>query len=94
MDISLIKMDGIDWLDTIPEINTIDSGYDAFTSEIDAMVMGRTTFETVCNFDIDWPYQKPVFVLSTTLTEIPEKYHGKAYLLKGTLEARFLNSSS
>lgn len=79
------KNGGIDWLDSIPEINTIDSGYEAFTSTIDAIVMGRATFETVCGFDIDWPYQKPVFVLSKTLTEIPEEYLGKAHLLKGTL---------
>jgi len=77
---------GIEWLDTIPEINTIDSGYEAFTSEIDAMVMGRKTFETVCGFDIDWPYQKPVFVVSNTLNEIPEKYQGKAHLVKGGLK--------
>lgn len=79
------KNGGIEWLDTIPEINTIDSGYEAFTSDIDAMVMGRATFETVVGFDIDWPYKIPVFVVSSTMKEIPEKYHGKAHLLKGSL---------
>ena len=79
------KNSGIDWLDSIPEINTIDTGYKEFTAQIDAIVMGRSTFETVCGFDIDWPYEKPVFVVSTKLTEIPEKQQGKAYLLKGTL---------
>lgn len=79
------KNGGIDWLDTIPEINTVDSGYAEFTSKIDAMVMGRATFETVCGFDMDWPYQKPVFVASTKLDRIPEAYAGKAFLLKGTL---------
>jgi len=75
----------IDWLDAIPEINTIDTGYKEFMAQIDALVMGRSTFETVCGFDIDWPYEKPVFVVSTKLTEIPKKYQGKAHLLKGTL---------
>lgn len=79
------KEGGIDWLDTIPEINTVDSGYAEFTSNIDALVMGRSTFETVCGFDMDWPYQKSVFVASTTLDRIPEKYEGKAYLVKGSL---------
>jgi len=80
------KDGGLEWLDTtIPEINNIDSGYEAFTDQIDALVMGRTTFETVCSFDIEWPYKKPVFVLSNTLTEIPEKYSGKAFLVKGSL---------
>lgn len=76
----------IDWLDTIPEINTIDTGYEAFTADIDALVMGRVTFETVLGFDIDWPYQKPVFVVSNSLTEIPAQLKGKAHLMKGALK--------
>ena len=75
----------IDWLHSIPNPDNIDMGYGEFISQIDALLMGRITFETVLGFDIDWPYQKPVFVLSNTLTEIPEKYKGKAYLVKGTL---------
>lgn len=75
----------LDFLDTFPELNQIDSGYADFMSGIDAIVMGRTTFETVCGFDMDWPYQKPVFVLSNTLTEIPENARGKAELIRGNL---------
>jgi len=37
------KNGGIDWLDSIPEINNIDTGYHEFTSQIDALVMGRST---------------------------------------------------
>jgi dihydrofolate reductase len=51
--------------------------------QVDALVMGRTTFETVCGFDADWPYDKPVFVLSTKLKEIPTAYENKAFLVKG-----------
>jgi len=76
---------GIKWLDTIPEINTIDTGYHAFTENVDALVMGRTTFETVLGFDIEWPYQKPVYVVSRTLSEIPAKLVGKVQFIKGTL---------
>lgn len=76
----------IAWLDTLPEINNIDTGYDAFTEEIDALVMGRKTFETVCGFNIEWPYKKPVFVVSNTLAEIPEKYTQHVHLLNGTVE--------
>ncbi len=47
--------------------------------------MGRATFETVCGFDIEWPYDKTVFVLSNSLTHIPEKYKGKVELVKGSL---------
>ncbi len=79
------KNGGIDWLHSIPNPDNIDMGYGEFTSQIDALVMGRTTFETVCGFDIDWPYQKPVFVLSNTLTKLPEEFKDKANLVKGTL---------
>jgi dihydrofolate reductase len=79
------KNGGLDWLDTIPFPDDMDMGYKAFTSEIDALLMGRTTFETVCGFDIDWPYSKPVFVLSNKLSEIPEKFRDKARLVKGSL---------
>jgi dihydrofolate reductase len=40
-------------------------GYDEFMATVDALVMGRNTFETVLKLD-RWPYgDKPVFVLST-----------------------------
>ena len=80
------KNGGIDWLHSIPNPENIDMGYGEFASQIDALVMGRTTFETICGFDIDWPYQKPVFVLSNSLTNIPEIYEDKAFLVKGTLK--------
>lgn len=75
----------IDWLYSIPNPDNNDMGYVEFTNEIDALVMGRTTFETVMGFDVPWPYNKPVFVLSTTLREIPESHKNKAFLVKGTL---------
>jgi dihydrofolate reductase len=40
-------------------------GYDEFMATVDALVIGRKTFETVLGFDT-WAYgEKPVFVLST-----------------------------
>jgi dihydrofolate reductase len=40
-------------------------GYNEFMATVDALVIGRKTFETVLAFDT-WPYgEKPVFVLST-----------------------------
>ncbi len=41
-----------------------DNGYDAFMAGIDAIVMGRKTFETVMSF-ATWPYTKKVIVLSS-----------------------------
>jgi len=79
------KNGGLDWLHSIPNPDQSDMGYNKFTEGIDALIMGRTTFETVCSFDCDWPYTKPVFVLSTTLTEVPKGYEGKVALLNGSL---------
>jgi len=40
-------------------------GYDEFMASVDALVIGRKTYETVLAFDA-WPYgKKPVFVLSS-----------------------------
>lgn len=80
------KNGGLGFLDAIPEINTIDTGYDAFTANIDALVMGRVTFETVLGFGIEWPYKKPVFVLSNTMKEVPVEYKDKVFLVSGSLK--------
>ncbi len=75
----------IAWLDTIPEINTIDTGYNSFTESIDALLMGKSTFETLCGFDIEWPYTKPVFVLSNTLKQGDLKFGDKVKVVSGTI---------
>jgi dihydrofolate reductase len=52
-------------LDFLPPGGGEPHGYDEFMATVDALVMGRKTFETVLSFDT-WPYgEKPVFVLST-----------------------------
>src|SRR5215217_5137999 len=52
-------------LDWLPPGGGEPHGYDEFMAAVDALVIGRKTFETVLNFDA-WPYgEKPVFVLST-----------------------------
>ena len=61
-------------------------GYASFMSNIDAVIMGRKTYETVQGFDIPWPYDKPVFVRSNSLNEIPSELDGKVELTKGTNE--------
>jgi dihydrofolate reductase len=37
---------------------------------IDAVVMGRKSFETVASFP-SWPYSKTVYILSSTLSTVP-----------------------
>lgn len=80
------KNGGIEWLDAIPNPNQEDMGYYDFYNRNDALLMGRTTFETVLGFDVDWPYDKPVFVLSNSLKQIPESHADKAFLVNGPLK--------
>lgn len=80
------KNGGIDWLNSIPNPDNIDMGFSDFMNSIDALVMGRNTFEMVCSFDIEWPYSKPVFILSNSLKSIPEKFQNHAELVKGELK--------
>ena len=52
-------------LDWLPPGGGEEHGYDAFMATVDALVIGRKTYETVLTFDA-WPYgEKPVYVLST-----------------------------
>lgn len=79
------KNGDIDWLvkfnPPTREDEDKDCGYSKFYSGIDALVMGRNSYEVVSNFD-PWPYQgKRVVVLSSTLTSINEH----AELFKGDI---------
>lgn len=74
----------IEWLHAIPNPEGIDMGFNDLIEEIDAILMGRTTFETVCGFGVAWPYLKPVFVLSNSLKEVPEQWREKISLIKGS----------
>ena len=57
---------GLDWL----PFDCEPHGYDEFIATVDALVMGRKTFEIVLAFDA-WPYgTKPVIVLSNTMLEL------------------------
>jgi dihydrofolate reductase len=52
---------GLDWL---PVGGGEEHGYEVFMASVDALVIGRKTYETVLGFD-KWAYgAKPVFVLS------------------------------
>ena len=50
--------------DFLPVDTTESHGYEEFIATVDALVMGRNTFETALSFG-KWPYDKPVFVLSS-----------------------------
>ncbi|WP_417737019.1 dihydrofolate reductase family protein [Rosistilla oblonga] len=79
------KNDEIDWLHSIPNPDNLDLGFGPLMDRIDAIVMGRKTFEKVCSFGGDWPYPKPVFVLSKSMSSVPEEYEGKVGFVSGSL---------
>ena len=58
-------------LDFLPPDGGEPHGYDEFMASVDALIVGRHTYETVLAFDA-WPYgDKPVFVLSTKTLRPP-----------------------
>jgi len=81
-------------LDFLPPGGGEPHGYEEFIHSVDALVIGRKTFETVLSFDT-WPYgEKPVFVLSTRLLApvpagaIVEHLSGDPVEIVSQLEAR------
>lgn len=87
LDGYIARKDGnIDWLMDIPNPGKSDYGFGDFMESIDAIVMGRNTFDKVNSFGT-WPYNKPVFVLSNSLTEVPSLLKEKAEILSGDQES-------
>ena len=75
LDGYIAREDGsIDWLMKANELAPPgeDGGYKLFISTVDALVMGRHSFEKVLSFDT-WPYGTlPVVVMSSHAIAIPE----------------------
>jgi dihydrofolate reductase len=69
----------IDWLNKFDDQETNQS-YTEFISGIDAIVIGRGTFEKVVTFPT-WFYQQKVFVLSTQIKQIPDSLKDKVTVL-------------
>jgi dihydrofolate reductase len=71
LDGFMARSDGT--LDFLPPGGGEPHGYEEFIASVDALVIGRKTYETVLGFPT-WPYgQKPIFVLSTRpLAPAPE----------------------
>lgn len=75
------KDNGVDCLYSTPNPENSNLGYAEHMSRIDALVMGRNTLELVVSFDCDWPYTKAVFVLSNTMTSVPEDHEDKVLII-------------
>ena len=80
LDGFIAKSDGnIDWLTQYANDEAINA-YEEFMNGIDAIVIGRGTFEKILRFP-SWPYTKKAFVLSATLQQLPDTLRDKATLL-------------
>ncbi len=74
---------GLDWL---PGDECEPHGYEEFMAGVDALVIGRGTYETVLAFD-GWPYgDKPVVVLSSTLSQTAAPAGATCELMSGPPE--------
>lgn len=73
----------VDFLYKYPEPAGEDMGYNQFMSAVDALVMGRKTFETVLGFGVEWPYTKPVFVWTSQLKSVPKELEAKVQFIHG-----------
>ena len=72
---------GLDWL---PKNGGEPHGYDEFMASVDALVIGRNTYETVLGFG-GWAYGcKPVVVLSNTLKKLVLPAGAVCELMAGT----------
>jgi dihydrofolate reductase len=80
--------------DFLPEDGGEEHGYAAFVASVDAIVIGRNTYEVCLGFEA-WPYDKPVFVLTTRSIRLPnssnaivERLEGPPKEILSTLEKR------
>jgi len=86
LDGFIAREDGaIDWL-PVPEPGGEDYGYATFFDAVDALVMGRNTFELVRAFPT-WPYgDKPVVVLTHRPLDGPAPSGGRVETMAGRPE--------
>lgn len=87
MDGYIAAEDGsIEWLEKVAPIDGEDYGYANFVSKQDAILMGRNTFEKVLSFGF-WPYELPVFVLTSSQELVPPALKGKATAINQPIAA-------
>ena len=84
LDGFIARPDGnIDWLTEEKPSAGEDYGYNDFIASIDALVMGRHSFEKVLSFD-QWPYKNKVIVLSSQSLNIPNRFQKQVSHLSGS----------
>jgi dihydrofolate reductase len=80
LDGFIARKDGdIEWLVQFANQEAVDT-YEEFMGHIDAVVIGRGTFEKAISFP-EWPYEKDVVLLSSSVRDIPEIVKGKVEII-------------
>ncbi|HAS40051.1 MAG TPA: dihydrofolate reductase [Microscillaceae bacterium] len=64
------KDHSLDWLDALPNPEKTDYGYYAFYESIDTVLMGRSTYEVILGFDVDWPYPDAQTIIFSRSSEV------------------------
>lgn len=86
----------IDWLESLNQAAPLgeDCGYAHFMEGVDALIMGRRTFETILTFP-QWPYgDKPVLVVSRNLQRLPSHLPPQVELTRAAPEEIAFNATS
>ena len=63
-----------------------DYGYGAFMDTVDALVMGRGTFDVVQGFDGAWPYPKPVYVWTSHPADLVQQEGADVRPVSGSVD--------
>jgi dihydrofolate reductase len=97
LDGFISRRDGsIDWLENANGMVPTgeDCGYGEFMATVDALVMGRNTFEMAITFD-PWPYgTTPVIIMSSRLKSLPPATPATVSLFSGSPEALLSEAAS
>jgi dihydrofolate reductase len=89
LDLRIAHADGtLDFLTPYQQSGE-DYGYAAFMADIDAVILGRQTFESIRGFEGPWPFgdRRVVVLTHRALPEVPAAVHAHAGPLSPLLEA-------
>jgi len=69
----IARKDGaVDWLESIPNPDQSDYGYNEFYNSIDTTIMGYNTYAQIIGWDIDFPYRGKKNFVFTRKQQLPQ----------------------
>jgi dihydrofolate reductase len=85
LDGFIARPDGnLDWLNSFPNPDNIDHGYDELLKRTSCIIMGRKTYDVILGFGMGWPYPNHVtYVLSNDRAFKPET--PETFILNGDI---------